>query len=52
MVYIIHDLFANPIKQNPEPESSGEEASAETSVPIPAPAPKQAQQSITDDIDF
>jgi len=52
MVYIIHDLFANPIKQNPEPESSGEEAPAETSAPIPAPAPKQAQQSITDDIDF
>jgi hypothetical protein len=52
MVYIIHDLFANPIKQNPEPESSGEEAPVETSAPIPAPAPKQAQQSITDDIDF
>ena len=54
MVYIIHDLFANPIKQNPEPESSGEESPAETSVsaPVPTPAPKQAQQSITDDIDF
>jgi hypothetical protein len=54
MVYIIHDLFANPIKQNSEPESSGEESPAETSVsaPVPTPAPKQAQQSITDDIDF
>ena len=54
MVYIIHDLFANPIKQNPEPESSGEEVSAEIPAPAITPilAPKQAQQSIADDIDF
>ena len=50
MVYIIHDLFANPIKQNSESESSGEEASTE--IAAPAPAPKQIQQSNGDDIDF
>ena len=50
MVYIIHDLFANPIKQNPESESSGEEASTE--IATPTPAPKQIQQSNGDDIDF
>jgi hypothetical protein len=48
MVYIIHDSFANPIKQNQEAESSGEEATAET----PAPAPKPTQQLSGDDIDF
>jgi hypothetical protein len=50
MVYIIHDSFANPIKQNQEAESSGEEATAET--PAPAPTPKPPQQSSGDDIDF
>jgi hypothetical protein len=48
MVYIIHDSFANPIKQNQEAESSGEEAATET----PAPAPKPTQQLSGDDIDF
>ena len=48
MVYIIHDSFANPIKQNAESESSGEEAATET----PAPTPKPPQQSSGDDIDF
>ena len=48
MVYIIHDSFANPIKQNAESESSGEEAVTET----PAPTPKPPQQSSGDDIDF
>ncbi len=48
MIYIIHDSFANPIKQNAESESSGEEAATET----PAPTPKPPQQSSGDDIDF
>jgi hypothetical protein len=48
MVYIIHDSFANPIKQNTESESSGEEVATET----PTPTPKPPQQSSGDDIDF
>lgn len=48
MVYIIHDSFANPTKQSPESEASGEEAATET----PAQAPKPTQQSSGDDIDF
>lgn len=48
MVYIIHDSFANPIKQNQDAESSGEEAATETA----APTPKPTQQLSGDDIDF
>jgi len=52
MVYIIHDSFINPAKQNTEPETSGEEAQTETPAQTPAQAPKSTQQSSGDDLDF